>query len=119
MLRWIDRSAAILLALFAAGHGIVGTLAMSPLSEEITLWSFSGSIAAWLIAAMNWMRTSRPDDRVLAFWCLAGAVAWIALMFWLMSIRPGFWVDPRPWLFNAVCAVLAAFSLQALLRKRA
>jgi len=117
-MKWVDRSAAILLAVFAAGHGLVGTLMMSPLNEQITLWSFSGSIAAWLIAALNWMRTSRPGDRTLAFWSLAGALAWIGLMVWLMAIRPGFWADPRPWLFIAVCALLAAFSLQALLHKR-
>ncbi len=117
MLKWLDRGAAILLALFSAGHGFLGTLMSSPLNEQITLWSFSGSIAAWLIAILNWLRTSRPGDRVLAFWALIGAVSWIGLMAWLMAITPELRTDIRPWLFNAVCVALAAFSLRAMLQR--
>lgn len=117
-MKWIDRACAVLLALFSAGHGIVGTLFMSPLTEQITLWSFSGSIAAWLIAALNWMRGSRPGDRVLAFWAGLGAVSWIGLMFWLMQIS-NMWADPRPWLFIVVCGVLAAFSARGIARRKA
>src|SRR5262249_33095541 len=48
MLKWIDRGMAVLLALFAAGHGILGTLMSAPLMEPATVWSFAGSVAAWL-----------------------------------------------------------------------
>lgn len=113
MLKIVDRACVVLLALFSAGHGIAGTLMSSPLDQQITLWSFSGSIAAWLIAALNWMRGSRPGDRVLAFWALIGALSWIGLMFWLMPIA-AMWADIRPWLFIAVCAVLAINSLRGL-----
>jgi hypothetical protein len=113
MLKLIDRGAALLLALFSAGHGIVGTLMSSPLSEQITLWSFSGSIAAWLIAAMNWLRADRPGDKGLALWSMLSAISWIALMAWLMEIA-SMWADPRPWLFIVVCAVLAGFSLRSM-----
>ena len=117
-MKWVDRACVILLALFSAGHGIVGTLMSSPLTSEITLWSFSGSIAAWLIAALNWMRGSRPDDRVLAFWAGVGALSWIGVMFWLMPIRD-MWADPRPWMFNAVCLILALFNFQTMLKPKA
>ncbi|GAN00027.1 hypothetical protein U91I_03690 [alpha proteobacterium U9-1i] len=113
MLRIFDRVCVALLALFSAGHGIVGTLMSSPLDQQITLWSFSGSIAAWLIAALNWMRGSRQGDQVLAFWALVGALSWIGLMIWLMPIAD-MWADIRPWLFIAVCAVLAFNSLREL-----
>lgn len=113
MLRIVDRGSSVLLALFSAGHGIGGTLMSSPLTEQITLWSFSGSIAAWLIAAMNWLRAGRPGDKGLALWSMIGALAWIGLMVWLMQIA-SMWADPRPWLFIAVCAALAFFSFRSM-----
>lgn len=111
--RRIDRSAAVLLAVFAGGHAVPGTLMSSPFLDSATMWSFSGSVAAWLIAALNWMRVSRPKDRALAAWALAGALTWIGLMAWLMEAA-SMWADPRPWLFIAACAILAAYSLRAL-----
>ena len=111
--RKFDRSAAVLLAIFAFGHAVPGTLMTSPLLDSATLWSFSGSVAAWLIAALNWMRASRPGDRPLAAWALAGALTWIGLMLWLMEAAQ-MWGDPRPWLFIAVSAILAFYSVRAL-----
>ena len=111
--RRIDRSAAVLLAVFALGHAVPGTLMSSPFMDSDTMWSFSGSVAAWAIAVLNWLRASRPGDRPLAAWSLAGALTWIGLMVWLMEAA-GMWGDPRPWLFVAVCAILAAYSVGAL-----
>ena len=113
LLRKADRGASALLALLAFGHAVPGTLMTSPFLDPSTMWSFSGSVAAWAIAALNWLRSSRPGDRSLAAWALAGALAWIGLMVWLMEAA-SMWSDPRPWLFVAVCAILAAFSLRAL-----
>ena len=111
--RRLDRSAAVLLAVFALGHAVPGTLMTSPLMDSDTMWSFSGSVAAWLIAGLNWLRGSRPGDRPLAAWALAGALTWILLMLWLMEAAQ-MWGDPRPWLFVAVSAILAAYSARAL-----
>ena len=111
--RRIDRSAAVLLAIFALGHAVPGTLMSNPFMDSDTMWSFSGSVAAWGIAAVNWLRVSRPGDRPLAAWALAGALTWIGLMAWLMEAA-GMWADPRPWLFVAVCAILAAYSVRVL-----
>jgi Na+/proline symporter len=114
MLRKIDRSASVLLAVFAFGHAVPGTLLTSPFLDPSTMWSFSGSVAAWAIAALNWLRSSRPGDRALAAWALAGALTWIGLMKWLMAAA-SMWADPRPWLFIAVCTILAVFSLAGAL----
>ncbi|MEO7602119.1 MAG: hypothetical protein ABIS39_02485 [Sphingomicrobium sp.] len=111
--RKIDRAACVLLAVFALGHAVPGTLMSSPLMDSATMWSFSGSVAAWAIVALNWLRVSRPGDRPLAAWALAGALAWIGLMVWLMEAAQ-MWADPRPWLFVAVSAILALYSVRAL-----
>jgi hypothetical protein len=112
-LKWVDRGACLLLVLFAAGHAFIGTLMIRPWTETGTLWSVSGSLAAWMIAALNWLRSGRPHDKALTFWSLVGAVAWICLMIWLMEIA-GMWRDPRPWLFILVSLVLSAFSVHGL-----
>lgn len=111
--RKFDHAAAALLALFAVGHAVPGTLLSNPLMDPATMWSFSGSVAAWAIAALNWLRTSRPGDRPLAACALAGALTWIGLMVWLMEAAQ-MWADPRPWLFIAVAAILAAYSIRGL-----
>jgi hypothetical protein len=115
--RRLDRTCAVLLALFSAGHGILGTLATSPWMEPATVWSFSGSLAAWAIAVLNWLRAGRPSDRPLAAWAVAGAVAWIALMLWL-AFAAEMLSDIRIWLFVGVSAVLAAFGLRDLAARR-
>jgi hypothetical protein len=113
----IDRLAALLLALAAAGHGFVGTLMSSPLLDSATMWSFSGSVAAWAIAVLNWLRTGRPHDRPLALWSLTGALTWIGLMAWLMEAAH-MWNDPRPWSFIAVCTILALFAARDATREK-
>ena len=102
----------ILLALFSAGHGFLGTLGTGELMDSATVWSFSGSIAAWLVAVLNWLRGSRPGDRQLAWWALAGALSWASMMTWL-AFAADMLTDPRPWLFVAVCLVLSGFSIRA------
>lgn len=62
---------------------------------------------------LNWLRASRNGDRPLAAWALVGALVWIGLMFWLMEAA-GMSADPRPWLFVAVCAILAGYGARAL-----
>ena len=112
-LRLVDRIAVVLLAIFAAGHGIVGTLLTVPLMEVRTVWSFSGAVAAWLVAALNWLRGSRPGDRPLAAWAIAGALAYAALMVWL-AFAAHLLDDVRPWLFFIVCLILAAIGFKDL-----
>lgn len=117
-LRGFDLFLIWLLALGGVGHGFVGTLLSSPLTEPITLWSFSGSLAVWLVAALHWMRRRHPGDRVIAWFAAIGAVSWALLMVWLMAIAD-MWADPRPWGFILVCLLLACFSAGPLTRQAA
>lgn len=111
-LRLVELAAIWLLLLGGAGHGFIGTLFSSPLTETATLWSLSGSVAVWLVAAMNWVRRRHPEDRAVAALAALGSVAWILLMIWLMAIAD-MWADPRPWGFIVACTLLAAFSAAA------
>jgi len=113
--RRVDRAASILLALFAAGHGFLGTLATGSWMESATVWSFSGSVAAWMIAGVNWLRAGRPRDRALAAWALAGALGWAVLMVWL-ALAADMTRDVRIYLFIGVSLVLAGFSTRDLRR---
>jgi hypothetical protein len=114
----MDRSLSVLLALLAAGHGFIGVLSTEPFLDSHTVWSFSGSIAAWAIAALNWLRAGRPDDIVIAIWAVAGALAWALLMIWLAAAADMF-RDIRIWLFVIVSVGLVAFGLQTIYRKKA
>jgi len=114
-LRRLDRSFAVILAIFSAGHGIPGTLMVRPLDEPYAVWSFSGSVAAWMIAVLNWLRAGRPDDRPLAAWALVGNLAWSGLMIWL-AYAAEMTRDVRIYLFVGTCAALAAFSIADLRR---
>ena len=110
MLKWLDKTCCILLALLGAAHGILGSLMSFPLTVQTTIWHFSGSIAVWLIVVLHWLRSGRPGDTALAAWAIAGSMAWIAIMAWLMQVEEA-WNDPRPWSFVIVCAVLAASAI--------
>jgi len=113
----LDRVLALLLAVFSAGHGFIGVLFTQPLLETSTVWGFSGSIAAWAIAALNWLRAGRPGDFAIAFWALAGALVWIVLMIWLAAAAQ-MWQDMRIWLFVSVSGGLAIFGLRDILRAK-
>lgn len=115
-MRVFDRALSILLAIGGAGHGFVGTLLSSPLTERVTLWSFSGSLAIWAIAGLNWLRSGRPGDRLLALFALLGASSWALMMVWLMEIAE-MWGDPRPWSFIVICLLLALRSARDAARR--
>lgn len=118
MLLIVDRVFALLLALLAAGHGFIGILSTQPLMDTYTVWAFSGSIAAWAIAVLNWLRAGRPNDIVIAAWAVAGALLWALMMIWL-ALAADMTRDIRIWLFLIVCGALVVFGLQTLARAKA
>ena len=115
MLLIVDRVLSVLLAVLSAGHGFVGVLANQPLLDTYTVWAFSGSIAAWAIAVLNWLRAGRPNDKVIAAWALAGALSWVLIIIWL-AVASDMTRDIRIWLFLVVCGALVVFGLQSLRR---
>lgn len=63
----IDKGFSWALIVLSAGHGILGTLLTSDIHASTTVWSFSGSVAAWMIAAVNILRVGRPKDWALSW----------------------------------------------------
>ena len=114
----VDRLFAVLLAVFAAGHGFIGVLLARPIMDSYTVWAFSGSIAAWAIAVLNWLRAGRPNDIVIAVWAVAGALTWALMMIWL-GVAADMIRDVRIWLFLFVSGGLVVFGLQTIARAKA
>ena len=94
---------------------IQGVLATQPLLDTYTVWAFSGSIAAWAIAVLNWLRAGRPNDKVIAAWALAGTLSWVLIIIWL-AVAADMTRDIRIWLCLVVCGALLVFGLQSLRR---
>ena len=118
MLVIVDRVFAVLLAVLAAGHGFIGVLSARPFIDPYTVWAFSGSVAAWAIAVLNWLRAGRPNDKVIAVWAVAGALTWALMMIWL-GVAADMIQDIRIWLFLFVCSGLVLFGLQTIAKAKA
>ena len=114
----IDRIFSLLLAVFAAGHGFIGVLSTQPFLDSDTVWAFSGSVAAWAIAILNWLRAGRPDDVVIAAWAVVGALSWALMMIWL-AVAADMIRDIRIWLFIIVSGGLVVFGLQNIAQAKA
>jgi hypothetical protein len=113
----MDRAFSVLLAIFSAGHGFIGVLWTEPFLDSSTVWAFSGSVAAWAVAVLNWLRAGRPDDIVIAVWAVAGALAWMLLMIWL-AVAAEMLQDIRIWLFVFVSGGLVVFGLHGIVRAK-
>ena len=113
MLRLSDRLIAVLLALGALGHALGSFKVYAP-GTSVRVWSLAGAFAAFLLAALNWLRAGRPQDAALAWICVAGCVAWAAIAL-AFGASVGSMADPRAVYHAAVAVVLAAFSLRTAL----
>jgi hypothetical protein len=113
MLRIGDRIVATLLVLGATGHTL-GSFQSYAVGSTQLVWSLAGAFAAFLLAALNWMRIGRPQDVPLAWLCAVGCACWVALAL-AFGASVGSLVDPRALYHAAVAAVLAAFSLRTAL----
>lgn len=114
-MKYLDYTLSILLVLESAGHGFIGTLSANEwdVSSKYVFWSFSGSIAIWMIAGANLLRVSRPDDKALAALALAGALVWLLMMVWY-GVIADMLTDPRIIAFVLTCGGLSFFSLRTL-----
>ena len=112
-LRLVDRIAGWLLLIGALLHGYGSYRAYPSLSSNL-VWALSGSVAALLLAGINLLRVSRPDDRPLAWICLAGSLLWVGVVVAFAATLPNP-VDPRPLYHLIVTMVLVVFSLRTAL----
>jgi hypothetical protein len=112
----LDRLFAVLLLLGAAGH-TAGTFVFYRWPTEIFVWSLGASLAAILLGVINLLRVNRPADTALAWTCLGGVLAWLALVIAFGAVE-GNLLDPRV-VMHAVAAIgLAAMSARTLMRAR-
>src|SRR5262245_53976360 len=102
-MKTVDRAFGWLMVVGGTGHAIGSVIGLAH-KPDVLVWALSGSLAAWLLAALNLMRVNRPMDRTLAWVCTGGSIAsvFIALGF---GISIGNALDPRaivnalrPWL---------------------
>lgn len=114
MMKILDRLLACILGLGAIGHGVGSYLGYK--HEPITmLWAFCASILGMLLAAINLLRSGRPDDRPLAWICFAGTLALAASAFAFGALI-GNVFDPRALMNGGTALALVAFSLRSALR---
>jgi hypothetical protein len=83
-------------------------------APETLVWALSGSLAALLLAALNLLRVGRPEDRVLAWVCAGGSIAWVAVAL-CFGAAIGNVLDPRALIHAVNAAGLAGFSIRTAL----
>ena len=82
-------------------------------TPDVLLWALTGSLAAFLVAALNLLRVDRPHDRPLAWLSLAGSLAWLAVALTVGKLAGNF-LDARVVSNVLIVAVLAAMSIRSL-----
>lgn len=110
MLKWIDRICAAFLLLGLFGHSYGSYLAYR--DQPVTLvWALSGSCLVGLVGSLNMARTFRPGDRMLAWFCAAGALMWgtISVGF---GLAMGNVFDAKVVAFAIACLILIFSSLR-------
>jgi hypothetical protein len=115
-MRALDRVFGCLLALGGVGHG-VGSYHAYKDQPMTLLWSLSASLAVWMIAAVNLLRSGRNGDRALAWICFGGSVAWLGFALWF-GVLIGNILDARALINAILTAALAIFSLRTALKSR-
>jgi TRAP-type C4-dicarboxylate transport system permease large subunit len=112
--RTVDRVFGVALIVAAVGH-LFGSLGKYPVGSSELVWAISASALAILLAAINLLRVNRPDDKTLAWICLAGCIVWIVLAL-AFNVSIGNIFDPRGLTHAIVTAALAFFSLRTAQR---
>ena len=105
----------MLLALAACGHTVGTVLSTEPMSG-IFIWSLGSSLAAGLLAALNFVRAGRPDDKILTVITAVGTACWAFVAFAFgVSIHNVF--DARPLGHVVISIALVICSAISLLQK--
>ena len=110
----LDRFFGCVLALGGVRHA-VGSYNFYKDQPMSLLWALSGSLAVFLLAAINLLRAGRRGDQALAWISLCGCVAWIGFSA-CFGLLIGNVLDFRPVINVVVTGILAIFSLRSALR---
>ena len=108
-MRWIDRALSILLILGGVGH-TYGVLNFYK-DPQTLFWSLTASLLIFLLAAINLLRTWRPNDLALAVIAGCATGAYLVATFFFGRII-GNIADPRVLLFGGLTLGLTLFSLR-------
>lgn len=115
--RMVDSTLSALLFLGAWAHAY-GAFKTYPVPSEVLVWSLSGSLTVMLLAVLNGLRISRPDDAALAWICCAGCVGWAAVALAHGAVI-GHLFDPRVVYQVVVALALADRSVMTATRRAA
>ena len=108
-MRWIDRAFSILLVIGGIGH-TYGVLNFYK-DPQTLFWSLTASLLIFLLAAVNLLRSWRPNDRALALTAATATGAYLVSTFFFGRII-GNIADPRVILFGVLTLGLTLFSLR-------
>ena len=112
-MRTIDRVFGALLFIGSVLHAY-GSIVGYKFGTPELVWALSGSLAGGLTAAINLIRTKRPEDKALAWLAAVASLLWCAVALGF-GAAIGNIFDPRV-LWHAICsAVLAVFSVRMAL----
>ena len=114
MLKYLDRTLAVLLALGAGVGHTLGSLAAYAHEPTTLLWSLNTSVLGVLLGTLHLLRSFRSADRALALLLVLPTLAWLisALYFGALIHAPA---DPRVVFFVVLCVGLIAFSVRGAL----
>jgi hypothetical protein len=77
-MKYLDKTLCALLLLGSVLH-VFGTLTTYAAFTEVWVWSLGSSLAAGLIAILNWLRAARANDRVLVAVIMVASLLWVAV----------------------------------------
>lgn len=108
--KYFDRTFGVLLLVGSALHSY-GSISFYKIGSQELVWALSGSLAGGLTAAINLVRSGRPDDISIAWVSCVASVCWVAVAIGF-GLAIGNVFDLRV-LWHATCAlVLGVFSLR-------
>ena len=115
-MKLLDRILIVLLILGGVGHtfGCIAFYRSIPLT---LLWALCASLFIFLLGAINFLRTVRPDDRPLAMICCIGCFCWVLVVLTFGHLI-GNLLDPRVYIQAAVALALCAMSLRTFATSR-
>ena len=115
MLRYIDRALSVLLILGAIGHTL-GVMKFYRGQPHPLFWALCETLLVLLLAAVNLLRSWRPEDRALAWIATisSGAYVVVSIEFGMLM---GNLLDPRAVVFGLVSLGLVLFGLRSAFAK--